>query len=472
MDRLSMTKEKRNKKFCYGCGKTSQDELQICARCKLVSYCSRECQKKDWKQHRLECKKFHGIKKDVKEMERAVRAKTGNSKRQVREMYEKNLNGVFELKGFDVALTNIAHMVTVGGHLAEYTGFHEPSHAMFRVSTTAFEVFSKSRFPAISKTVVVTVFPYDYLELLVPGHVASQLRAQGKKQGPMDMESCGCIWMGQPDKWGKGIRGKNQNINSINFYPYPGSAKSMPPGVNVKERRIQNLMRIGQITNANKSEDIALNGTGLIPSDLVKETLAHPPNWEALANSESFNEIVSENIFGIINSKFKDPTNRNSKGVVTLFVNVQRMEDFEKTYHEPKKSNETSEESNEGSEESNDGWERIFNPFYLLSDLIGLMFDLQIKILRYTLLALTIAVPMRFIDGPVYVVATISAILRDIKDRLAFLFDTIGLVFSLLFIVLKYGLLALVTVVPLRLIGIAMWLLVSIWKRIKKISLV
>jgi hypothetical protein len=197
----------------------------------------------------------------------------------------------------------------------------------------------------------------------------------------------------------------------------------------------------------------------------VQQTLAHPPNWEALANSESFNEIVSENIFGIINSKFKDPTNRNSKGVVTLFVNVQRMEDFEKTYHEPKKSNETS-------EESNDGWERIFNPFYLLSDLIGLIFDLQIKILRYTLLALTIAVPMRFIDGPVYVVATISAILRDIKDRLAFLFDTIGLVFSLLFIVLKYGLLALVTVVPLRLIGIAMWLLVSIWKRIKKISLV
>jgi len=278
--------------------------------------------------------------------------------------------------------------------------------------------------------------------------------------------------MGQPDKWGKGIRGKNQNINSINFYPYPGSAKSMPPGVNVKERRIQNLMRIGQITNANKSEDIAMNGTGLIPSDLVKQTLAHPPNWQELANSESFNEIVSENIFGIINSKFKDPTNRNSKGVVTLFVNVQRMEDFEKTYHEPKKSNETSEESKEGSEESNDGWERIFNPFYLLSDLIGLMFDLQIKILRYTLLALTIAVPMRFIDGPVYVVATISAILRDIKDRLAFLFDTIGLVFSLLFIVLKYGLLALVTVVPLRLIGIAMWLLVSIWKRIKKISLV
>jgi hypothetical protein len=42
--------------------------LQICVRCKLVSYCSRECQKKDWKQHRLECKKFHGIKKDVKEM--------------------------------------------------------------------------------------------------------------------------------------------------------------------------------------------------------------------------------------------------------------------------------------------------------------------------------------------------------------------------------------------------------------------
>ena len=28
-----------------------------CARCGLVQYCSRECQKRDWKQHKIECRK-------------------------------------------------------------------------------------------------------------------------------------------------------------------------------------------------------------------------------------------------------------------------------------------------------------------------------------------------------------------------------------------------------------------------------
>ena len=29
----------------------------VCARCGLVQYCSRECQKRDWKQHKIECSK-------------------------------------------------------------------------------------------------------------------------------------------------------------------------------------------------------------------------------------------------------------------------------------------------------------------------------------------------------------------------------------------------------------------------------
>eukprot|EP00033_Pygsuia_biforma_P002520 GCRY01002791.1.p1 GENE.GCRY01002791.1~~GCRY01002791.1.p1 ORF type:complete len:120 (-),score=11.00 GCRY01002791.1:69-392(-) len=38
---------------CEVCGKT--EDLLSCARCRLVQYCSRECQKKDWKQHKPQC---------------------------------------------------------------------------------------------------------------------------------------------------------------------------------------------------------------------------------------------------------------------------------------------------------------------------------------------------------------------------------------------------------------------------------
>lgn len=34
----------------------TQSMMSTCARCKKVFYCSRECQTKDWKTHKLECK--------------------------------------------------------------------------------------------------------------------------------------------------------------------------------------------------------------------------------------------------------------------------------------------------------------------------------------------------------------------------------------------------------------------------------
>ena len=38
---------------CRVCGK--QDELKNCSRCKSVKYCSIECQRKDWPQHKGSC---------------------------------------------------------------------------------------------------------------------------------------------------------------------------------------------------------------------------------------------------------------------------------------------------------------------------------------------------------------------------------------------------------------------------------
>ena len=42
-----------NKDCCHTCGKIVK--CKKCARCKEVSYCSRECQKKDWPRHKKEC---------------------------------------------------------------------------------------------------------------------------------------------------------------------------------------------------------------------------------------------------------------------------------------------------------------------------------------------------------------------------------------------------------------------------------
>jgi len=44
---------------CRCCGRTDAKPgggpLKKCMRCLQVKYCSAECQKKDWKKHRMEC---------------------------------------------------------------------------------------------------------------------------------------------------------------------------------------------------------------------------------------------------------------------------------------------------------------------------------------------------------------------------------------------------------------------------------
>jgi hypothetical protein len=46
----------KNCSLCAGCNaKKKLEELNKCAGCKHVCYCSRECQKKHWKTHKKEC---------------------------------------------------------------------------------------------------------------------------------------------------------------------------------------------------------------------------------------------------------------------------------------------------------------------------------------------------------------------------------------------------------------------------------
>lgn len=54
------------KKFEMSC--MSTENLQACSRCKVVLYCSRECQKRHWKEHKLVCAKLAGARKDKEQL--------------------------------------------------------------------------------------------------------------------------------------------------------------------------------------------------------------------------------------------------------------------------------------------------------------------------------------------------------------------------------------------------------------------
>ncbi|CAJ1461209.1 unnamed protein product [Effrenium voratum] len=42
---------------CHQCGIISQKNLLACSSCRQVAYCSQECQRADWKQHKLSCQR-------------------------------------------------------------------------------------------------------------------------------------------------------------------------------------------------------------------------------------------------------------------------------------------------------------------------------------------------------------------------------------------------------------------------------
>ena len=50
------TPKKRATKACEKCGKEAE-KMKACSVCRLIRYCSEECQQGDWKEHKEACKR-------------------------------------------------------------------------------------------------------------------------------------------------------------------------------------------------------------------------------------------------------------------------------------------------------------------------------------------------------------------------------------------------------------------------------
>ena len=57
-EEISQAKQGPVTRFCHCCNKleTPHNEFPLCSRCRTVKYCSKECQKGDWKTHKLHCR--------------------------------------------------------------------------------------------------------------------------------------------------------------------------------------------------------------------------------------------------------------------------------------------------------------------------------------------------------------------------------------------------------------------------------
>jgi hypothetical protein len=58
---------------CDDCWTIPKEALRLCSRCKVVSYCSKECQLKDWPDHKKHCKTLAELRKDKAKVSEIVK---------------------------------------------------------------------------------------------------------------------------------------------------------------------------------------------------------------------------------------------------------------------------------------------------------------------------------------------------------------------------------------------------------------
>lgn len=65
--------------YCNKIYNNKKQKLQVCGKCRQVKYCGKECQKSDWKKHKLECGQKNNVSTYMnQDVERKLSFNTGN----------------------------------------------------------------------------------------------------------------------------------------------------------------------------------------------------------------------------------------------------------------------------------------------------------------------------------------------------------------------------------------------------------
>lgn len=81
---------------CSACG-TTAEKVQVCGKCMMPQYCSKECQKKDWETHKFQCIKTHALSLGIFDI--LDDAEKGIASAQV-------VMGILYLRGYDFKVKN------------------------------------------------------------------------------------------------------------------------------------------------------------------------------------------------------------------------------------------------------------------------------------------------------------------------------------------------------------------------------
>jgi len=58
---LKVSEHDEQKKICWYCNKESEAKLKICSKCTKARYCSVDCQRAHWSEHKKICKGMENI---------------------------------------------------------------------------------------------------------------------------------------------------------------------------------------------------------------------------------------------------------------------------------------------------------------------------------------------------------------------------------------------------------------------------